>query len=237
MAKARGSLRSAARPPRSRTTARSRRRRDASAAQGPYWGGSQAGGRGCGAPARWAVKNRRVPAVAPARAMQPASVRCERGRALGGRGKESTRWGLAVDGDSAGLSEHSGCGRHRAAKFAARGRRHAGAATLQGAPRRCSSSGRTVRRPASRGYVGREVHSGVDCVVRHGKLGIALAATAALVVAGCGIGTSDRAPGGPADPLPASIAPRASLDGFPGYANVPLLLKRMQQWRGRARAG
>jgi len=57
--------------------------------------------------------------------------------------------------------------------------------------------------------------------MRHGKLGIALAATAALVVAGCGIGTSDRAPGGPADPPPASIAPRDSLDGFPGYADVP----------------
>ncbi|MCY4407293.1 MAG: hypothetical protein OXC15_13070, partial [Rhodospirillaceae bacterium] len=78
-----------------------------------------------------------------------------------------------------------------------------------------------MRRIAHRCYVGREVHPGVDCGMRHGKLGIALAAAAALVVAGCGIGTSERAPGGPADPPPASIAPRASLDGFPGYANVP----------------
>ena len=62
---------------------------------------------------------------------------------------------------------------------------------------------------------------GVDCGVRHGYLGIALAVAATLLLAGCGTGTSDRAPSGPAGPPAASVAPRAALDGLPGYANVP----------------
>ena len=69
--------------------------------------------------------------------------------------------------------------------------------------------------------VGREGHQGVDCGVRHGKPGIALAVAATVVLAGCGIRTPDRDLGGPADPPAASVAPRAPLDGFPGYADVP----------------
>ena len=76
-------------------------------------------------------------------------------------------------------------------------------------------------RIASRCYVGREVHPGVDCGVRHGKLVIALAVAATLVLAGCGNRTSDRAVGGPAGPSAATVAPRAPLDGLLGYANVP----------------
>ena len=61
----------------------------------------------------------------------------------------------------------------------------------------------------------------MDYGVPHGKLGIALAVAATLVLAGCSIRTSDRAADGPADPPAASVAPRAALDGFPGYANLP----------------
>ena len=64
----------------------------------------------------------------------------------------------------------------------------------------------------------------MDGGMRHGKPGkpaIALTVAAALVLAGCGLRASDRGPGGPADAPAAVVAPRASLDGFPGYANVP----------------
>ena len=81
-----------------------------------------------------------------------------------------------------------------------------------------------MRRIASRCYVGREAHLGVDYGVRHGKFEIALAVAATFVLAGCGIGTSDRAPGGPSDPPAPSVAPREPLEDFPGYVDVPHFL-------------
>ena len=61
----------------------------------------------------------------------------------------------------------------------------------------------------------------MDYGVRYGNPGIALAVAATVVLAGCGTRTSDHAPSGPSDPPAASVAPRGSLAGFPGYANVP----------------
>lgn len=91
------------------------------------------------------------------------------------------------------------------------------------AVRRSSFQGvtRGVRRTARGCYVGRAGHPGVDCGVWHGNPGIALAVAATVVLAGCDTRPSDPAPGGPADPPAASVAPRAPLDGFPGYADLP----------------
>ena len=58
--------------------------------------------------------------------------------------------------------------------------------------------------------------------MRQGRLAIALFALSTVaVVSGCGLQRSDRTPGVPEEPPAARIVPRASLGGFPGYADVP----------------